>query len=82
MLPNWANPALYITSTRRTADFLVVHGGATRVVPVSGGRTSNGTLPRTHSEICGGVRFAVVIVVERRDDRRWPRDSGDDVEMK
>jgi len=68
MLPVWVNPLWCtwlsdVTSMHHLADFVIVHSIAARVILMSGGRTSYGTLLITHSEICRGVLFVVVIVV-------------------
>ena len=44
--------SLWVTSTYHSADFLIIHGIAARVVPIQNGQFSYGTLPTTHTEIC------------------------------
>ena len=48
-------------------EFQIAHGVTAWVIPISSDRISYGTLTKTHSEIYGGVLFAVVIVVERHN---------------
>jgi len=65
----WSNRHIFfdVTLTYHSTDFQIIHDIVGRVVPASSGQINYGTPPTSHLEICRGVLFAVVTVVQQHD---------------